>query len=74
MANTYETLTSLFTDIADAIRRKTSETGVIVADKFPEAIAGIKTGSTLEDYWLWNHEFYNAPIEDLRYIAKLVGD
>lgn len=25
------------------------------------------------DYWLWNHEFYNAPIEDLQYIAKLVG-
>ena len=25
------------------------------------------------DYWLWNHEFYNAPIEDLRYIASLVG-
>ena len=26
-----------------------------------------------EDYWLWNYEFYNAPIEDLRYIANLVG-
>lgn len=25
------------------------------------------------DFWLWNHDFYNAPIEDLRYIAKLVG-
>ena len=25
------------------------------------------------DYWLWNHEFYNAPIEDLEYIARLVG-
>lgn len=24
------------------------------------------------DYWLWNHAFYNAPIEDLRYIANLV--
>ena len=23
--------------------------------------------------WLWNIEFYNAPIEDLEYIAKLVG-
>ena len=26
-----------------------------------------------EDYWLWNHEFYNAPIEDLRHIADLIG-
>lgn len=26
-----------------------------------------------DDYWLWNHDFYNAPIEDLQYIAKLVG-
>lgn len=25
------------------------------------------------DYWLWNHDFYNAEIEDLRYIAALVG-
>ena len=25
------------------------------------------------DYWLWNHEFYNAPIEDLQYIANLIG-
>ncbi len=25
-----------------------------------------------EDFWLWNHEFYNAPIEDLQYIANLV--
>ena len=26
-----------------------------------------------EDYWLWNYDFYNAPVEDLRYIAALVG-
>ena len=25
------------------------------------------------DYWLWNDDFYNAPIEDLKYIAALVG-
>ena len=24
------------------------------------------------DYWLWNHEFFNAPIEDLRYIKSLI--
>lgn len=26
-----------------------------------------------EDYWLWNHEFYGAPILDLMHIAGLVG-
>lgn len=26
-----------------------------------------------DDFFLWNHEFYNAPIEDLRYIAGLIG-
>lgn len=26
-----------------------------------------------DDYWLWNHEFFNASIEDLEYIAKLVN-
>lgn len=25
------------------------------------------------DHWLWNYEFYNAPLFDLQYIAKLVG-
>lgn len=25
------------------------------------------------DYWLWNHKFFNADIEDLRYIAHLIG-
>lgn len=24
------------------------------------------------DYWLWNHDFFNAPIEDLEYILKVV--
>ena len=24
------------------------------------------------DYWLWNRAFYDAPIEDLRHIEKLV--
>ena len=26
-----------------------------------------------EDFWLWNHDFYNASIEDLKYIANLIG-
>lgn len=26
-----------------------------------------------DDFWLWNHEFFNADIEDLRHIAKLIG-
>lgn len=26
-----------------------------------------------EDFWLWNHEFFNADIESLRYIANLIG-
>lgn len=25
------------------------------------------------DHWLWNHDFFNAPIEDLQYIARLIG-
>lgn len=28
---------------------------------------------TYEDYWLWNHDFYNADVNTLRYIAALVG-
>lgn len=26
-----------------------------------------------EDWWVWNYDFYNAPIPDLQYIAALVG-
>lgn len=26
-----------------------------------------------EDFWLWNHDFYQADIDVLRHIAKLVG-
>lgn len=25
-----------------------------------------------EDFWLWNHDFYNAPVTDLQHIADLV--
>ncbi len=26
-----------------------------------------------DEYWLWNHDFFNADIEVLRHIAELVG-
>lgn len=26
-----------------------------------------------DDFWVWNYDFYNAPLSDLQYIAKLVG-
>lgn len=26
-----------------------------------------------DDYWIWNHDFFNANIFDLEYIASLVG-
>lgn len=25
------------------------------------------------DFWVWNHAFFEAPVEDLRHIADLVG-
>ena len=28
--------------------------------------------SDRDDFWLWNHDFYNAEIEDLKHIAKLI--
>ena len=45
MPNTHSTLTSLFSDIADAIREKTGSSETIVADDFPTAIANIPTSS-----------------------------
>lgn len=26
-----------------------------------------------QDYWLWSDAFFNAPIDDLKYLAALVG-
>ena len=26
-----------------------------------------------EEQWLWNEDFYNAPVDDLRHIARLAG-
>lgn len=49
MANTHVTLTSLFTDIADAIRAKTGGSDTIVADNFPAAISAIDTQENLDD-------------------------
>lgn len=46
MANEHTTLTSLFNDIADAIREKTGGTDMIVADDFPQAISEIPTGAS----------------------------
>lgn len=43
MPNTHATLTSLFSDIADAIRTKTGSQATIVADNFPTAISNIPT-------------------------------
>lgn len=48
MPNTHATLTSLFSDIADAIREKTGDTAQIVADNFPAAIEDISGGGGIE--------------------------
>lgn len=51
MPNTHSNLTSLFTDIANAIRGKTGSTETIVADNFPTAIADISTGAPDGHSW-----------------------
>lgn len=48
MANKHETLISLFTDIADAIREKTGDTENIIADNFPDEILNIQTKEDLD--------------------------
>lgn len=49
MPNTYTTLSSLFTAIANAIRAKTGSQAQIVADNFPSEIANIPTGVDTSD-------------------------
>lgn len=47
MSNKHENLTSLFLDIADAIREKTGGTATITADEFPDVIRAIDTSEDL---------------------------
>lgn len=28
----------------------------------------------IDDYWLWNYDFYNAPINDLKYILRKIKE
>lgn len=46
MPNQHSTLTSLFADIANAIRGKTGSGAQIIADEFPAAIAAIPSGGS----------------------------
>ena len=48
MSIEHETLSSLFTDIADAIRSKTGGSAVIIADNFPTAISNINIHQGVE--------------------------
>ena len=64
MQNTHTTLTSRFSDIADAIRGKTGSSATIVADDFPTAIASIPTGggsATIEPLSVTANGTYTAP-------------
>lgn len=66
MPNKHETLTSLFTDIADAIRSKTGETASIKADDFDTAIEAIPTGGGGGEFTA--EQFLGVdPIDILRY-------
>lgn len=62
MPNTHSTLTSLFDDIADAIRAKTGGTADIVADDFPSAIAAIPSGGVYPDSKVYGVQWdYSSP-------------
>lgn len=69
MANEHENLTSLFTDIADAIREKTGGTDAIVADQFPTAIAGIEAGGSFPNGTVWTQSDFSADFVNSVYNA-----
>lgn len=60
MPNSHETLTSLFSDIADAIRAKTGDSGTIVADNFPTAIANIPSGGSSDVIKITGTTYYDS--------------
>ena len=38
-----------------------------------DPLAGKYRRQDYADFWVWGHDFFEAPLEDLRYIAELVG-
>ena len=40
---------------------------------WPDAVCQKYRRPEHEDFWLWSYDFYNAPVDDLRHIAALVG-
>ncbi len=38
-----------------------------------DPVCGRYKRSDNEEHWLWNEAFYNAPVDDLRHIARVVG-
>lgn len=75
MSNKHENLTSLFVDIADAIREKTGGTAAVVADDFPDAIRAIEGGGASLDTCTLNFVdiFYNGE-SDIVLITTSVND
>lgn len=68
MANTYTTLNSLFTAIANSLRAKKNSTETIVADNFPTEIDNLRTGfdynnssvTSIPDYAFYGCEDLNS--------------
>lgn len=67
MANTHTTLSSLFIDIANAIRSKTNSVEPIIANNFPTEIANLRTGFNYNNHNITSisdYEFKNC--DDLK--------
>ena len=62
MANKHETLASLFTDTADAIREITGTNEKIIADNFPEVIREISVGIDTSDATIEPLEVMNGEV------------
>ena len=44
-----------------------------ITSRLEDAICQKYRRADHEDHFLWNHEFFEAPVEDLQYIAGLIG-
>ena len=74
MPNRHTTLTSLFTDIAGAIRSKTGDSAVIKADDFDTAIEAIQTGGGVGGEFTTEQILGIDPIDSLSYDGTTLPD
>ena len=60
-------------DISSTLERRDAKHQARWDALWADAVANRLRRADHKDFWVWNHNFYNADIPDLKHIANLIG-